>query len=177
MKRRTIFLCAGMGLAALFIAAMLQRLVHNRMAIVYNPTDSVARGWYWIGRFDRVTPLRENSIVLARLPIDTRAFADQRGYLPGETPILKRVGAVAPQSVCVQGTIVRIDRVAVATLRMHDGQGRPLQSWSQCRPLVAGEVFLLSDTNPASFDSRYFGPLTMSSVVGIAQPLWTWSSP
>ncbi|MBI3531959.1 MAG: S26 family signal peptidase, partial [Burkholderiales bacterium] len=40
-----------------------------------------------------------------------------------------------------------------------------------------GELFLLSATNPASFDSRYFGPIAASAVIGSAQPLWTWDTP
>ena len=40
-----------------------------------------------------------------------------------------------------------------------------------------GELFLLSATNPASFDSRYFGPVAVSAVIGSAQPLWTWGTP
>ena len=37
-----------------------------------------------------------------------------------------------------------------------DRLGRPLPSLQLCRRLEAGELFLLSVTNPASFDSRYF---------------------
>jgi type IV secretory pathway protease TraF len=33
-------------------------------------------------------------------------------------------------------------------------------------------VFLLSVTNRASFDSRYFGPLSASAVIGVAHPVW-----
>jgi hypothetical protein len=47
-------------------------------------------------------------------------------------------------------------------------------AWQQCRRLHDGELFLLSATNPASFDSRYFGPIAVSAVIGSAQPLWTW---
>ncbi|WP_426727429.1 S26 family signal peptidase [Enterobacter cloacae complex sp. 288G10] len=37
-----------------------------------------------------------------------------------------------------------------------DRLGRPLPSLQLCRRLQPGELFLLSATNPASFDSRYF---------------------
>jgi type IV secretory pathway protease TraF len=41
------------------------------------------------------------SIVLVPLPPDAAALAAQRGYLPTRVPLLKRVGAVAPQQVCI----------------------------------------------------------------------------
>jgi type IV secretory pathway protease TraF len=65
----------------------------------------------------------------------------------------------------------------MATARTRDSAHRPLQAWPQCRRLSDGELFLLSDTNPASFDSRYFGPIAASAVLGTARPLWTWSEP
>jgi type IV secretory pathway protease TraF len=42
-----------------------------------------------------------DSIVLTTLPPDAAALAAQRGYLPARVPLLKRVGAVAPQEVCI----------------------------------------------------------------------------
>lgn len=177
MTRRVLFICMGIGLAALCAPAFMTMSVHERVFVIYNPTDSVPRGLYWVSNIDNAATLPVGSIVLARLHADVAVFAGQRGYLPTGLPILKRVGAVAPQSVCVRGQVVRIDGAAVATARTHDGERRPLRAWPQCRPLAAGELFLLSDTNPASFDSRYFGPITASAVLGIARPLWTWSAP
>ena len=104
-------------------------------------------------------------------------MAAHRDYLPAGIPLLKRVGAVAPQRVCMDGESVRIDDVTVATVMRADGRGRPLQAWPQCRGLARGELFLLSSTNPASFDSRYFGPIATVNVIGRAQPFWTWSTP
>jgi len=177
MTRRVLFICMGICLAALCAPVVMTMWVYERVFVVYNPTDSVPRGWYRVGSIDNAASLRVDSIVLARLPAGVAAFAGQRGYLPNGVPILKRVGAVAPQSVCVRGQIVRIDGAAVATVQTHDGAHRSLHVWAQCRPLAAGEFFLLSDTNLASFDSRYFGPIAASAVLGIARPLWTWSAP
>lgn len=170
--QRALLACMGVGLAALIAPTLFQA----RARVVYNPSDSVAQGWY------RVTPdvgpdsLRVGSIVLARLPESVAAFAAQRGYLPDGVPILKRIGALAPQSVCIREQVVRIDRDAVATTRLHDGTHRPLLAWAQCRPLARDELFLLSNTNPASFDSRYFGPIDASAVIGLARPVWTWDA-
>ena len=117
-------------------------------------------------------PLSVGSIVLVPLPAEAATLAAQRGYLPTRVPLLKRVGAVAPQEVCIAGGIVRIDGVPSAAVLPADRWGQPLPSWQQCRRLESGELFLLSVTNPASFDSRYFGPVSASAVIGVAHPVW-----
>jgi len=169
-RRLLVGLLSGLGIAALAWPS----LSMPDARIVYNPSDSVPRGWYRIGPSDS---LHVGSIVLAQLPSDAAALAAQRGYLPEHIPLLKRIGAVAPQRVCIDKHIVRIDGVALTTVLAVDGLGRPMPRWPQCRRLRNGELFLLSATNPASFDSRYFGPITVSAVIGRAQPLWTWDTP
>ena len=153
------------GLAALAWAAFVQPLPR----LVYNPSDSVPIGWYRIGSSDA---LHVGAIVLTTLPPDVAALAAQRRYLPARVPLLKRVGAVAPQHVCVFDALVWIDGVPVAAALPVDRLGRPLPSWPHCRRLEAGELFLLSSTNPVSFDSRYFGPVRAAAVIGVAHPLW-----
>ena len=165
------------GLAALAWASF----VHPLPRLTYNPSDSVAVGWYRVdllyhraSSLSRPLPpsLRVGSIVLVPLPAEAAALAAQRGYLPTRIPLLKRVGAVAPQEVCITGGSVRIDGVPSAAVLPADRWGRPLPSWQQCRRLEPGELFLLSVTNPASFDSRYFGPVSASAVIGVAHPVW-----
>ncbi|WP_096663469.1 S26 family signal peptidase [Polaromonas sp. AET17H-212] len=170
MKRAAVILCMDIGLAAL----LMPLAIPNRVHLGYNPSDSVPRGWY---RIESADSLQVGNIVLARLPVQAATLAAQRDYLPAGIPLLKRVGAVAPQRVCMDGASVRIDDVAVASVLPVDGRGRPLSAWPQCRRLARGELFLLSSTNPVSFDSRYFGPIRASDVIGNAQPIWTWSTP
>ena len=166
------------GLAALAWASF----VHPLPRLIYNPSDSVAVGWYRVdplghGAGSLPRPLSVGSIILTTLPPDAAALAAQRGYLPARVPLLKRVGAIAPQEVCISGRIVRIDGVPSAAVLPADRWGRPLPSWQQCRRLEAGELFLLSVTNPASFDSRYFGPVSASAVIGVAHPVWLEARP
>ncbi|RMP40560.1 Peptidase [Pseudomonas syringae pv. antirrhini] len=166
------------GLAALAWAAFVSPLPR----LTYNPSDSVAVGWYRIEPFEPRTaslprPLSVDSIVLVPLPAEAAALAAQRGYLPTRIPMLKRVGAVAPQHVCIVAGQVRIDGVPSATVLPADRLGRPLPSWPQCRRLAPGELFLLSVTNPASFDSRYFGPVSASAVIGVAHLVWLEARP
>ena len=161
------------GLTALAWVSFVQPLPR----LIYNPSDSVAIGWYRVdpqghGIDSLPHSFSVGSIVLITLPPDAAALAAQRGYLPARVPLLKRVGAVAPQEVCTAGGVVRIDGVTSAAVLPADRWGRPLPSWQQCRRLESGELFLLSVTNPASFDSRYFGPVNASAVIGVARPVW-----
>jgi conjugative transfer signal peptidase TraF len=163
-----------LGLAALAWASLASPLPR----LTYNPSASMAVGWYRIdptfnGADLQHGAVRVGRIVLVRLPIEAAPLAAQRGYLPADVPLLKRVGAVAPQHICMVGRSVRIDDVLVAAALSADRMGRPLPSWQQCRRLVSGEVFLLSTTDPASFDSRYFGPVAASAVIGVAHTVWS----
>jgi type IV secretory pathway protease TraF len=110
--------------------------VHPLPRLTYNPSDSVAVGWYRVDPLDHRTaslprPLSVGSIVLVPLPADAAALAAQRGYLPTRVPLLKRVGAVAARGVH------RRRRFASTACRWPPcccrPLGRPLPSWQQCR--------------------------------------------
>lgn len=170
------------GIAALAWASFLPDHMRPLPRLIYNPSESVAVGWYRVDPLDHRTdsrprPLSVGSIVLVPLPAEATVLAAQRGYLPTRVPLLKRVGAIAPQEVCIAGGIVRIDGVPSAAVLRADRLGRPLLAWQQCRRLESDELFLLSVTNPASFDSRYFGPVAASTVIGVAHPVWLETRP
>jgi conjugative transfer signal peptidase TraF len=159
---------AGMvlGVTALVAAAYLKPATR----LVYNPTDSAPRGWYLVVPLIRAHP---GDYVVAFLPSDTATLAATRGYLPRSVPILKQIAAVDGQRVCIRDTVVYIDDTAVARTLDTDSKHHPLTAWAHCRHLIGAELFLLNARNPASFDSRYFGPLDESFVRGRAIPLAT----
>ena len=168
---------AAVGLAALAWAAFVSPLPR----LTYNPSNSVAVGWYRIEPFDPRTaslprPLSVDSIVLVPLP-DRAAMLAARSGTCRRACRCSNVGAVAPQHVCIVAGQVRIDGVPAATVLPADRLGRPLPSLQLCRRLEPGELFLLSVTNPASFDSRYFGPVSASAVIGVAHPVWLETRP
>lgn len=167
--RFVLAMLSSCGLAAIGWAS----LVQTDARVIYNASDSVPVGWYRVDPpGQRIDSPPVGGIVLIRLPGAVAVFAARRSYLPIGIPLLKRVGAVAPQKVCVTERVVRIDGVPVAVALPADRLGRALQAWPGCRQLRPGELFLLSTTNPASFDSRYFGPIGAPAVLGVAHPLW-----
>ena len=96
-----------------------------------------------------------------------------RRYVEAGALLVKPVAAVAGQRVCRSGAIVTLDGLTVATAFIADRMRRPLPVWVGCRRLWRGDVFLLVPGIPASFDSRYFGPVSAATIVGRAVPLWT----
>lgn len=164
MRRRMLAL-AGLGLGLLGLA----QLAPFAPRLIWNASASAPRGLYWL---QPETAIRRGDLVLARLPMVPRQLAAERGYLPAEIPLLKRVAALAGEHLCADGDRVRLGSGLTVQRLAADGQGRPLPAWRGCRVLGETEVFLLMAAAPASFDGRYFGPVTRSDVIGRLLPLW-----
>src|SRR5690606_5498594 len=108
------------------------------------------------------------ALVAVTPPERLARWLSARGYLPKGLPLLKHVAARAGQRVCRSGNVVSVDARRVTIARARDGRGRPLPVWQGCRTLQPGELLLLNPAVPDSLDSRYFGPLPASAVIGRA---------
>ncbi|PWE52588.1 conjugative transfer signal peptidase TraF [Metarhizobium album] len=106
--------------------------------------------------------------------------ARERGYLRSGTcpsavaPLIKTVIAVAGQQVEI-GAGVTIDgrRVAFSALAERDGKGRPMKPYRG--GIVPEESVFLHSPFRGSYDSRYFGPLPASGILGLAQQVLTYA--
>jgi conjugative transfer signal peptidase TraF len=159
----------GCGFAAILALLCASHDPHNAM-LVWNATASAPIGLY------RVLPekeLRRGDLVLVKPPDWVQRFASARHYLPAHIPLVKRVAALAGQTICARNDAVLIDGAHVATRLRTDSLGRNLPAWHGCRILDGNEVFLLMKDVRTSFDGRYFGVVSASSVIGRLQPLWT----
>lgn len=115
-------------------------------------------------------------------PPDTEAMrvARSRGYLRsglcpgGLAPLIKTVIATAGQRVEI-GSHVRVDRVLVASsaIAKADGKGRPLSPFAA--GTVPADTVFLHSSFVGSYDSRYFGPLPVSGILGLAQEVLTYA--
>jgi conjugative transfer signal peptidase TraF len=137
---------------------------------VWNASESVPIGLYGVQPAD---PLVVTSLVVAMPPEPLASFLAQGGYLPRGVPLIKRILALPGQSVCRSKLTIVVDGIEMGAAREHDGHGRQLPTWQGCRAIEDGQVFLMNRDQPESLDGRYFGPISVSAIVGRAQPLWT----
>lgn len=143
-----------------------------------NLTPSEPLGLWRIVVMDR--PVRSGDTVFVCAPNSAAMReARSRGYLRtglcdgGTAPLIKTVAALDGEVITVADD-VKIDGRSLAHSRLlaADGQHRSLRAYAGGE-LAAGEVYLHSDF-PGSFDSRYFGPLPVGNVLGLAQEVLTY---
>jgi type IV secretory pathway protease TraF len=123
----------------------------------------------------RVRPLGRligTDLVVAFPPEPLAMLLAEGGYLQRRVPLIKRILALPDQIVCRTDLAITVDGIEMGTAREHDRRGRVL--WQACRAVRPGEVFLMNWDEPASLDSRYFGPIPLTAIVGRAAPLWTY---
>lgn len=134
--------------------------------IIYNRTDSAPIGWYYL------TPESEyetGDLVAAWLPEDVKEIAYRRKYLPPNAPIIKTVFAEPGDHFCIKQPHLRLADGSEFEILSVDRFGRKLPAQRDgCRRLSDGQFLLISDRIAGSFDSRYFGPVEVSNIVGRA---------
>jgi type IV secretory pathway protease TraF len=98
------------------------------------------------------------------------------GFLPIGIPLIKRILALPGQLVCRTERRISVDGHHVGDALERDHAGRLLPDWQGCYGVAQDEIFLMNSDEPASLDGRYFGPLPASTIIGRAEPLWTFKS-
>jgi conjugative transfer signal peptidase TraF len=151
----------GVGLSALF---------HPVPKLIWNATASVPIGLY---AMRPAGALRVGELLVVKPPEPLATFLDERRYLPKGVPLLKRVLALPRQVVCRTDRTITVDGAAMGEALNRDRRGRPLPAWRGCHTVAPGEVFLMNRQSEDSLDSRYFGPLPVTTIAGRADPLWT----
>lgn len=165
-RMSVILLGSVVGLSTILIAGF-------TVGIRINTTPSEPLGLWRIAPLNR--PLEIGDLVFVCMA-DSAEHAEgkSRGYLrrglcPGGTgPLIKQVVAVAGQQIEIANG-VSIDGVALdnSLLVERDGRDRPLRPYSG-GAVPLGQVFIHSPF-PGSWDSRYFGPVPVAGVLGLAR--------
>ncbi len=133
--------------------------------------------------FWRIEPLRR-AVAVGDLvficPPSTAPFIDarNRGYLRrglcagGFAPFIKTVMALPGQHVEI-GENVAVDGMTIPAsgVRPTDGKGRAIQPFGG--GVVPPDQLFLHSSFASSYDSRYFGPIPASGLLGLARPVLT----
>ncbi|CAM3245376.1 conjugative transfer signal peptidase TraF [Paracoccus aminovorans] len=138
--------------------------------LIWNASASTPIGFYSVEPAGR---LEVTDLVAVDAPEPIASFLADGGYLPRDTPLLKRVLGLPGQTVCRTGLRITVDELEMGMALERDRIGRPLPDWQGCRVVAGGEIFLMNWEVSDSLDGRYFGPIPASSVIGRAVPLWT----
>jgi conjugative transfer signal peptidase TraF len=142
-----------------------------------NLTPSEPLGIWRIDQLDR--PAAVGDLVFI-CPPATAPFeeARERGYLRrglctgSLAPLIKTVVALPGDHIEIAGEVI-IDRRPLpdSRVRTMDGEGSAIQPYSG-GIVPAGNLFLHSSF-ASSYDSRYFGPVPDSGLLGLARPVIT----
>lgn len=143
---------------------------HPLPRLIWNASASVPIGLYAVHPAHN---LNVTELVVVRPPTDLARYLAGRRYLPEGVPMLKRVLALPNQTVCRSDRTITVDGIAMGDALERDTQGRPLPDWQGCKRISDGQVFLMNWQSEDSFDGRYFGLLSRTTILGRADPVWT----
>jgi signal peptidase I len=88
---------------------------------------------------------------------------------PSGTPYIKRVVAVANDTIDIHDGHVFVNGKELSEPYVYEGQATvPLDPGKHVWTLTAGQLFVMGDHRGDSQDSRVFGPIDKSSVIGRA---------
>ena len=162
-KHRKIMLAmAAIGIA--FLAT--KPLINPVPLVIWNASESVPIGWYFVAKH-----LPKIGQIAVIKPVEWVAiYASSRGYLPQNVWLLKPIYAVQPSIICRFGSHVFVNGRQVAKAKIADKMHRVLPVWKGCIVLSPTQYFVFG-RHRNSFDSRYFGPVEQSQVVGTAYSL------
>lgn len=174
-QRRTVaFLLVASGCAALAVI-----VAGTIGGLRINTTPSEPLGIWRVAPLEH--PVRVGETVFV-CPPQTDAVSEglERGYLRsglcpgGFGPLIKTVAAVGGQRIDIAGNVTIDGRpISNSNLVFQDGQGRLLRPY-EGGMVPAGFLFLHSSF-PGSWDSRYFGPVPASGVLGLANQVLTYA--
>jgi conjugative transfer signal peptidase TraF len=149
------------------------------LGLRWNCTPSMARGVWRVTTFNHA--VRGENVVLC-LPEAAGRMGLARGYLdagncPGGTErLIKTLAAVPGDRVVVSADGITINGTAVPDSKPlpRDDLGRQLTAADQGLYVLGdNEGWVIGGNDLRSYDSRYFGPINLTGIQGLAAPVFT----
>ena len=142
--------------------------------VVVNTTTSDRPGLYWRHALPPTRAVRHGERVILVPPAWVQAAVRRVApQVHAKRPWMKRVAAVAGETVCVAADHVTINGVWTAARPVL--QDDVLTAPQGCVTLAEGMYFVLNP-HPRSFDSRYIGAIPRAALQATATPLFTWEA-
>jgi conjugative transfer signal peptidase TraF len=167
---------AMVWLAAIAAACVGTAILAGLLGLRFNLTPSLPMGVYVVARHRRSELVEfcpegiAGSLSVARSYRLPGACPDHAA--PLLKPIVARAGDVV--EVSRNGIAVNGHLLPNSAPQSTDSQGRRLTAWPAGSYRVALDtVWVVSSYNPRSFDSRYYGPISTTSIRHHLVPLWT----
>jgi len=160
------------GVAALLVLAIRTAFAALAPPLLINTTASEPVGVYWV-RYRTSVEYTRGMRVVFPVPQEYQRLVAERGWLAPGAPLIKHIGAVAGDRVCIQSDRAVINGAVVGPVSTHDSEGRPLPRFRGCLTVPPGYFLPLSTYIPNSFDGRYIGIQPLSAIVGEVIPAWT----
>jgi signal peptidase I len=171
--RRTLIETVGVVLVAVVLAGLVRTFVFQTF---YIPSSSMVPT---LGVYDRILvqkaffnwhDVREGDIVVFSHPPLDDCPGPQNGDL------VKRVIALPGQTIYSSGNNIYVDGHLLSEpyLPRYDPLGPAIPDATKQHPyrVPTGDFYVLGDNRAISCDSRYWGPITGSSIVGKAILVW-----
>ncbi|TWI62545.1 conjugation peptidase TraF [Pseudoduganella lurida] len=162
------------------VCIIAQGAVLYAIGVRVNTSPSIPVGVYW-----KTDAKVEKGRYVTFCPMQLGVFdeARRRGYITsgfcpgGYGYLMKRVLGATDDAVTIDDDGVRVNGTLLpnSAPMKADRHGLPLPRFQHDRYILSEhQLLLMSDVNPKSFDSRYYGPVQRSQVRDVIVPVLVW---
>lgn len=166
VNKSNIYFTLKIGTIVVCLAAILFPTVGGRI----NISSSIPMGLYW--KVDDSLYVGDYVLVNIKKVVP---IGFKRGYSHGLSTIGKRIIALAGATVRVspKGVYVNGHHISNSIPLIYDSKGRSMPRLDSVFILLKNQCFLMGENNPRSFDSRYFGPISIKYIKSSIIPVIT----
>lgn len=143
--------------------------------ITYQATPSMPQGWYWVTPVN--FPLKRHEVVVFQPPLPTKKFLVHHQWLPHSGYMMKYVIGIPGDSACNLNGVIQLNHRSLGSVKRrtpHKNIQLPLTHF--CGVIPPHHYLLMNPGLDDSYDGRYFGPVSQSTIQGTARPIWTRSA-
>jgi conjugative transfer signal peptidase TraF len=124
------------------------------------------------GSYVTFCPARTDALLMNERGYRPRGIGCQDGFEPLVKPVAAKAGDVV--NVGFYGISINGKMLKNTAAKKQDTQHRLLPTLARGNyPVMPGTIWVLSTYNENSYDSRYFGAVSVERIISYAKPIWT----